>query len=502
MADVFLSYKREDRARAREIADGIEKHGFQVFFDAEIDVGEAFDERIEREIASAKCVVVLWSEKSASAKWVKREARVGAEREHLAPAIIGACAIPLEFSEIQAADLRAWRGDPAAPEWVQFINRITECTQKPAKKLAARPWRRRWIRIAAGLIVGVGLAGGAAYLMRDRIFPTDVASTTTTGTSVDGRTQSNTAVPTDVYDMLNSSVNAGECAGLAEDFVTVKAMYPGAASLESFMMRTCRRKQVELGLVTASTTTTSTATSTATATTTPSQGETTATTRPPQRPPQQQGRTPEQQVARLPGGYLSSLSRGDRTPLTDAQIATIAARIGAEPQALGAVIDVMSGRGGAFQADGQPTILFEPHIFSRRTNRIYDAEHPRISYARWNAAGYPRDQAGRWAQLEEAFALDQENALASASWGRFQIMGMNYAAAGFDSPSAFVTFMSQSEQNQAEAFVSFLRSNNLIDELQRKDWEGFTRGYNGPGQIERYSALLRQAYERRQAGGG
>ena len=41
-----------------------------------------------------------------------------------------------------------------------------------------------------------------------------------------------------------------------------------------------------------------------------------------------------------------------------------------------------------------------------------------------------------------------------------------------------------------------MRANNIADELVAKDWEGFARVYNGPGQVERYGRLMRQAYER------
>ena len=92
--------------------------------------------------------------------------------------------------------------------------------------------------------------------------------------------------------------------------------------------------------------------------------------------------------------------------------------------------------------------------------------------------------------------LDPEAAVASASWGLFQIMGMNHARCGFPTATAFVAEISKSLVSQLNAFEAFVRSSNLVDELQRKDWEGFARVYNGPGQVERYGRLLREAYTR------
>lgn len=198
-------------------------------------------------------------------------------------------------------------------------------------------------------------------------------------------------------------------------------------------------------------------------------------------------------------GFLDSLVAQTRDPLARADYEAVAAQLGCEVEAVQAVVQVESGSLGAFAANGKPIILFEPHIFSRRTNHAYDASHPNVSYRSWDATKYPRTQDGRWAQLREAYALDPQNAVASASYGLFQIMGFNYAACGFADAKAFVADMAKSEARQLAAFANFVRANNLADELVRKDWEGFAGGYNGSGQIERYGRLMREAYERLKA---
>jgi hypothetical protein len=195
-------------------------------------------------------------------------------------------------------------------------------------------------------------------------------------------------------------------------------------------------------------------------------------------------------------GYLLTLRAGSTAALTRADYEVIATELGCEVEAVQAVVEVESGRAGAFGPDGRPIILFEPHIFSRRTNRRFDATNPTISYPTWDASKYPRTQAERWDQLAAAYALDPQNAVASASYGLFQIMGFNHAACGFADPKAFVTDMCRSQAQQLKAFAAFVRSNNLADELVRKDWEGFARGYNGSGQVERYGGMMRSAYNR------
>lgn len=198
-------------------------------------------------------------------------------------------------------------------------------------------------------------------------------------------------------------------------------------------------------------------------------------------------------------GYLTSLKTSNSVALTRADYEAAAAQLGCEVEAVQAVVEVESGRAGAFAADGRPIILFEPHIFSRRTNRMYDASHPTISYPTWDASKYPRTQDERWNQLKAAYALDPQNAVASASYGLFQIMGFNHAACGFADPKSFVTDMAKNQAQQLKAFTAFVRANNLADELVRKDWEGFARGYNGSGQVERYGGMMRDAYTRLKA---
>ncbi len=198
-------------------------------------------------------------------------------------------------------------------------------------------------------------------------------------------------------------------------------------------------------------------------------------------------------VAQTP--FLAALRAQTTARVGPADFAAAAQRLGVETAAVRAVAKVETGSVAGFAADGRPTILFEPHIFSRLTRRQFDASHPHLSYPSWGAKPYPQSQADRWNQLAEAYELNAEAALGSASWGAFQIMGFNFAPCGFASASALVQELTISEERQLRAWEAFIRSQGLIDEMQRLDWEGFARVYNGPGQVEKYGRLLRQAYE-------
>ena len=69
--NAFISYAREDRDRAAKLAVALEARGWSVWWDPKIQAGQSFDEIIERELAAADCVVVLWSKHSIASEWVK-----------------------------------------------------------------------------------------------------------------------------------------------------------------------------------------------------------------------------------------------------------------------------------------------------------------------------------------------------------------------------------------------------------------------------------------------
>lgn len=62
MADIFFSYSKHDRGKAEQLALALEAEGWSVWWDRAISPGQTWEDVIEREIASASCVVVLWPE--------------------------------------------------------------------------------------------------------------------------------------------------------------------------------------------------------------------------------------------------------------------------------------------------------------------------------------------------------------------------------------------------------------------------------------------------------
>ena len=69
MADIFISYARSDRPRAKALAEVLQELGYEVWWDLEIVPGERFSKVIDKELEEAKCVIVLWSKISVESDW-------------------------------------------------------------------------------------------------------------------------------------------------------------------------------------------------------------------------------------------------------------------------------------------------------------------------------------------------------------------------------------------------------------------------------------------------
>jgi hypothetical protein len=109
MADIFVSYKRDDRDRIVPLIRLLERQGWSVWWDPELTPGDTYRDVIEREIAQADCIVVIWSKASVKSDWVRDEAEIGKARGILVPVLLEACTPPLGFAQLQAADLSSWR---------------------------------------------------------------------------------------------------------------------------------------------------------------------------------------------------------------------------------------------------------------------------------------------------------------------------------------------------------------------------------------------------------
>jgi len=162
MADIFISYAREDQERAKKVASAFEAHGWSVWFDQRLLGGQSWDESIERELTAARRVVVLWSGASVKSRWVRNEARRAADK--LVPAALDSAKWPIEFDHLQVVNLTDWNGDGGAPEFQRLVDAVAQVIDRPPtiveEKWGSRIWRRRRglaSALAMAALVGVAV---------------------------------------------------------------------------------------------------------------------------------------------------------------------------------------------------------------------------------------------------------------------------------------------------------------------------------------------------------
>ena len=125
MSDIFISYKREDQATARKLADALEKEGWSVWWDPKLRAGEHFDDVIEKALTSVKCVVVLWSKGSVKSQYVRDEATYALEHNKLVPVAIEAVEMPFRFRGVQTLRLLAWDGARDSFDFHKLVDDIS-----------------------------------------------------------------------------------------------------------------------------------------------------------------------------------------------------------------------------------------------------------------------------------------------------------------------------------------------------------------------------------------
>jgi hypothetical protein len=83
MARVFISYSKKDKARLKSLQTVLEYQGHHVWWDDQLRSNDNFREIIERHLAGAEAVIVIWTPNSAGSKWVRAEAKAALDHGKL-----------------------------------------------------------------------------------------------------------------------------------------------------------------------------------------------------------------------------------------------------------------------------------------------------------------------------------------------------------------------------------------------------------------------------------
>lgn len=152
MADVFISYRKADRARAEALAKALKIENLDVWWDTALETGQTFDEKIQAALEQCKAVIVIWSKESVKSDWVRAESSIGRERSILVPVMIQPVNIPVPFNLLHTADLISWHGDRAHSGYRDVVKQVKTLAGKshvaPLKPPPNRALRTLWRTVA------------------------------------------------------------------------------------------------------------------------------------------------------------------------------------------------------------------------------------------------------------------------------------------------------------------------------------------------------------------
>lgn len=110
MADVFVSYAREDRPAAERIARLLQANGLSVWWDKAMIAGADINAVVDAELEAAKAVIVLWSPHSVTSHWVRGEAQTAVDADKLVPIEIAPCKLPINFRHFHTPQIQSDAG--------------------------------------------------------------------------------------------------------------------------------------------------------------------------------------------------------------------------------------------------------------------------------------------------------------------------------------------------------------------------------------------------------
>lgn len=172
MADIFISYKREDQeehGRVRPIAEALRAEGYDVFYDVHVPPGSKWEDVLQGKIARARAVLVLWSAASVDSDWVKEEAEMAKAAGKLIPVMLDPVSPPFGFARIESANLADWRGDLSDIEWKNLVAAVKarigqgEHSAQPGVTSVAYP--RKQVTVSKQVQRGSGGAGMKGLLV-------------------------------------------------------------------------------------------------------------------------------------------------------------------------------------------------------------------------------------------------------------------------------------------------------------------------------------------------
>ena len=150
MADVFVSYARVDKHRVVPLVAALEGQHWSVWWDPEIVPGQEFDELVARELKLASAVLVVWTKDSVQSRWVRGEAREGADRGVLVPVRFDNAVLPIDFRALHTIDLDQASDLSRSPAFDAVVRAISSLVARPGAAAPAHTPTEPMVLPAAG----------------------------------------------------------------------------------------------------------------------------------------------------------------------------------------------------------------------------------------------------------------------------------------------------------------------------------------------------------------
>lgn len=176
MADIFISYAREDREAVEKLAGLIEAAGLSCWWDRQLAAGARYREKTEIELNAAKAVLVVWTKHSVGSHWVADEATAAVEAGKLAPISLDGALPPLGFRQFQVIDFTGWKGAADGPvkellaalaAFAPQVEIKVAANERPSPPATAQ--QIRWPLVVAALVAVVASVGLFLFLRPEEL---------------------------------------------------------------------------------------------------------------------------------------------------------------------------------------------------------------------------------------------------------------------------------------------------------------------------------------------
>jgi hypothetical protein len=171
LAEVFISYSRDDKKKVADLVDRLRNSGVNVWWDPQLTPGSQWTTEVEDRIKNSSSVVIVWSRRSIASFFVKAEAMLALNLDKARPVRIDEVPPPFPFETIHAHDLLP------PDEWGQ-IEKLVQVIRAGGPMALAGPSGASKLKgrgahgtLAAMLVTPAFMVAGLAITMAGPLLP-------------------------------------------------------------------------------------------------------------------------------------------------------------------------------------------------------------------------------------------------------------------------------------------------------------------------------------------